>query len=431
MSVSTSEEALTITDVAVVDFGRGLSLAERRMVQSLFRIHDLSGSALLVQRRVPPRAGQVIVCGRLLISPGPFPPEHLLAMYLYCNGVSPPEIAESLRPTLAARAVGIQEIRWLLEICLISEFRRLLHEGLAKRYVYQTEQSTTLRGRIDWARSATTLIPISRHAELTPDDAVNGMLFGLVLSIKRRTTIPQLVEPLIRDITEHLAARITPRLAERQALEKALANLSHRLISYRSVLVLAISLLNDSQASTVIGDVDLPPFYFDLSHLFERFVGRLLSEGLAVFGATIDFQLTDPAAFVDEADRPYAHVRPDFLISRDGGARIVVDAKFKRGYATGLRQLTTGDLFQVAFYCRQFGSSAVAARGFVAAPLFEDESPPARMVTVYHRQISGDIQIQLLPIPMHSLLQNLLDGDDAGFRRERDNSISSIARNLL
>jgi 5-methylcytosine-specific restriction enzyme subunit McrC len=72
-------------------------------------------------------------------------------------------------------------------------------------------------------------------------------------------------------------------------------------------------------------------FLLDMNQLFERFATKLLVEHLTPAGWQVLSQHPTRSIILDEDDRSsYASIRPDAVLITPDGARIPIDAKYKR-----------------------------------------------------------------------------------------------------
>lgn len=146
-----------------------------------------------------------------------------------------------------------------------------------------------------------------------------------------------------------------------------------------------------------------------MPRLFEHFVTCLLERALAPSGMRVTPQAASGSVLWEpEARRPFAYVRPDFIVAGPTGLyRLPVDAKYKD---YGRRRLDVGDVYQVAIYAATLARTPNAGPrpGILLFPT-SDEAGGSASQRVRVRAPEGDVaEVVAMGIP----IQNILSGGD-------------------
>jgi len=253
-----------------------------------------------------------------------------------------PVIADQVTPESGAEALDF----------LAARLARLLGEraaaGLHRAYAERRQAGPYLQGRLDMAAQVRT--PAVRkdrvhscYDEFTADVPCN--------QVPRATAELVLASPLLGDparaaLRTALAGYADVRAIPLDPAAFAAAAPDRRTEAYRPLLDLCRLLAQELTPGPDAGPAPCPAFLLDLDRVFEQYVTRGLVEACAGrpgYTASVQplFTASGPVA-----GQPDLQMRPDVVIERRGGARVVVDAKWKR--PTGA--LLTSDVYQVLAY---------------------------------------------------------------------------------
>jgi 5-methylcytosine-specific restriction enzyme subunit McrC len=234
--------------------------------------------------------------------------------------------------------------------------------GLHRGYRETAAQGAYLVGRLDIAEQLRQQSRGKEQIHSLPDEFTAELPCNQVpRSVAARLLASGLIGPSVR---ERLTAALAPftHLHEIPLTADVLVNARRDRIpgEYTPLLDLCRLLIDALAPSPVGGTVPAPAFLLPLEKLFERLVTRtveaaFVNEGVQV-RAQESYAISEPVA-----GQPAVHVRPDVTILRDGRARIVIDAKWKRLPA---ESVITDDLYQVLAYCAALG----AARAVLVYP---------------------------------------------------------------
>ncbi len=231
--------------------------------------------------------------------------------------------------------------------------RERVDAGLQRGY---TERETTgpfLLGRLDVAAQQRDAAAHKeqlhcRHDAFTADVLCNR--------VARSAAEVALASPLLSDETRATLRAALPAFAEVQAIAltpdvwAALSSSAPE--AYRPLLTLGRLLVDALTPGDAAGAVSGPAFLLNLEQVFEQFLTCLLTRAVETAANHRDRYrvAVQPLvrASVPVAGQPDLNVRPDVLLFRDGAARRLVDAKWKR---LGATPLIPADVYQMLAYC--------------------------------------------------------------------------------
>jgi len=253
----------------------------------------------------------------------------------------------------------------LLEI-LIGLFARKLADavrrGLPRRYVAREQDLTALRGRLDAVRQFTALAAspqrlACRYDALSADIALNRIMKA---AVRRLTRLSRSVENqrLLRELA-FAYADVSPTSAASLRFDDVVLDRTNA--RWRELLGLARLLLGDRFQTTTTGAAEGYALLFEMSPLFEEYVARTLSRGLASAGLTVKrqggyrFCLTE--TLDDGTEKGRFQTIPDMLIQKGGRTLMVIDTKWKRlvrRIDDPKRGLAQTDVYQMIAYGRLY-----------------------------------------------------------------------------
>lgn len=240
----------------------------------------------------------------------------------------------------------------LLVVYFLRLVKRIVQKGLKKSY-YKVEQNlhAKVKGKILVSKTIKhnilknkNLHTICSFDEFGINGLENRLLRKALTFIQRYISSPQLVHA--KDFIEQSYNYINPAF-EFVSSEVNINEIKHAKTNpfykeYGEAIKLAKIILKrfGYNISNVKPNnkISTPPFWIDMSKLFELYVlGKLIDK----------FPITGEVIY----NKPYNYLIPDFLIkSNDGKHRMVVDAKYKPRYDTA--NIDVADLRQVAGYAR-------------------------------------------------------------------------------
>ena len=234
---------------------------------------------------------------------------------------------------------------------LADAFRRLatraLEHGLLKGYLSVDDSTPVMRGRIREAdqikRRFGRMIPLEvRYDDFTVDIAENQVLLAATLRLLRMPGLTRRARQALQRLRLQLVD-VTPSVAGVRPTWQA-SRLNAR---YVPALHVAEMILDGRSFEQRIGELTVTGFLFSMPKIFEDFVCVALREQMRPHGGRSTLQLR---SHLDEASSVL--IKPDYVWSSGGAARIVADAKYKAEKPAGFPQ---ADLYQLLAYCTVLG----------------------------------------------------------------------------
>lgn len=262
----------------------------------------------------------------------------------------------------------------LLAEILIRGTNSQIKRGLYQDYLSRTEELSTVRGRIDIART------VNRHArtrgrivcnfdEYVPDTPHNQALKSVISLLVRRGSISKTRQVSLRRLLPYLeeVAVISPASIRWNDLHYHRANASYRLLLGVCELIVTGLLPNEDT-----GDTKLESWFSDeaMSTLYERFLREyfvLHHPELSPSSPLIDWT-------IDDGLISGLHQLPTMktdLILRNGSNRLVIDAKYygksmQTNHFSAKSTIHSANLYQIFTYVK---NEDVAQAGNVAGLL--------------------------------------------------------------
>jgi len=309
-------------------------------------------------------------------------------------------------------------------LCMLlsDETKEILRLGLSRRYEERREPLDVLRGRPLWERNfpwqgGKAREIVCRYHKLTYNNLDNRLL----LSGLKSAAVLAHSKDVRRGVFQHLktfrelASETAPEPSQFEKVEQGYNRLSEH---YRAAHGLCRILLYGLRPDSFYDDGKHLVFglVLEMAWLFEKFVERFMAEALKPAGFTIQPQAPDREALLDAERHRYASVRPDLEVWRSEKVHGVVDAKYKRYWASGpdgfypTRKISNEDLYQLFFYQQRLQRKynlAYPPTAIIASPLpEEDERDGHRCVADRFKRIiwqagserAGDVRLLLIPV---------------------------------
>lgn len=319
--------------------------------------------------------------------------------------------------------VGPRSLHDLLVLELIAEARDLIGRGLHREYVRQRAPLASPRGQIDFKRVAVgggihqAAVPC-RFTRRSDDSALNRTLLAGLHAAASVATDPRLRAD-VRRLAHEMESSVERFPLDDASLREAKSALDRRTIRYAPALRL-IELLHTGQSVSLDGDPDsprvgLPGFALDMNRLWQRLLGRVLSEWGSGFETRVEVGLPglvarDPA--FNPRRRSVPTPRPDFALFHDGNLLAYLDAKYRDLWETALpREM----LYQLALYAAAQGKGA-------AAMLYPTEAADAaeeRLVIRDPSTGSTRATVAMRPVSLSRLEELISAAPSAGRERAR------------
>lgn len=308
----------------------------------------------------------------------------------------------------------------------VGEIARLLEAGAPRRYYEVTEDSPTLRGRVDFTRLARRvgandhLIPC-RWAPLNRDNPLSRLVLAVLLELQ---TLSKSAETLA-DIRQCIAAMptvdrvpLTGHLVD-EATPSALEGAWTPVVALGDLLV-----RGRSPIPTNVGATKGRTFVFELDRLFETLLRHRIPVALRRVGAPLSLASSSAHPLLEDLETGEFRVRlrPDFLFESAGAVVMVGDAKWKR-LEPAARTLGLGrnDIYQLTAYVARY----VVTRSVLMFPATNELSGG------WLRRHRFTARLGTSPAPTLVLLAVDVQGLVSHRRNERAAALDALGASLL
>jgi 5-methylcytosine-specific restriction enzyme subunit McrC len=312
---------------------------------------------------------------------------------------------------------------------LYAEARELYARGLMRTYTGVSEDLSSPRGRIDVNRLARRVAPAEttlpcRHYLRMEDTLVNrvllaGLRLGAAISEDRDRAAA------LSRVADRLALTVSAVPLSTRLVARAKQSLDRLTKSYEAALALIGLLLDGTNPGLDPEEaIALPGFLFNMNHLFQRLVGRLLREGLTGWTVHEERAIKEMMRYApgeNPRGRRHPRPRPDFMVTSAPRAKVLLDAKYRDLWQ---HELPREMLYQLSMYAL---SQPAGGRAIILYPTIEKAARPAR-IEFYEATAGWDrASVVLQPLDLDEL--DALVG--AGEGRAREKGIGALAHKLV
>lgn len=226
---------------------------------------------------------------------------------------------------------------------------RALRRGLLQGYQERRAPLAHVRGKVDGLHLATrrfgVVPPIDcLFQEYTPDTEMNQRLKAAAEFLIRSGFADCESERLLRSATGRMRGVLSRQF--RPPVRPLVSE--RRFVHYRQAIGLADLVLNSASVDLRHGDVSSVGFLVNMDDLYEAWVAAALGRTMGLGAAR---WRRHPGYIYFDHDR-LVKLEPDILWSNHAGARVPIDAKYKRG-----SRVPNPDIYQMASYCAALGST--------------------------------------------------------------------------
>jgi 5-methylcytosine-specific restriction enzyme subunit McrC len=381
-----------------------LSRADRALIAELdgrasLRFTELR-SGLSVS--VGPHVGTVNLTSiRLVILPK-LRLDNLMRMVAYAFDLSDLLITET-RTTYESADHGLID---LLGISLLRAVERIVRGGLLSTYQSRNEDLSTPRGRLDLRHIATH--PRRATLRCTYDDLTVDHELNQVLAAGLRLAASVMESRDLRLDLARAADRFFGDLERRPLsgdwLEAMLSGLDRRSSHYRTALTLVALIHHGARLGQHIeaGSMPLSSFMLNMNMVFERFLGRYLSDH-SPDDVRIGIQdvRSDVFTYLENGggwNQPT--IRPDFVFRRRKQVVAVADAKYKNRHEN---PPSSAELYQLTTYGLAYAMPE-PREVLLLHPLARGESDRATTLLFAPSAAGQHVRIRLVGVPVDDLL---------------------------
>lgn len=385
-----------------------LSAADRELIAELegrasLRFIELR-SGLSVS--VGPHVGTVNLSSMRLVIMPKLRLDNLMRMVAYAFDLS--DLIVTRTPaTYAAAEHGLID---LLGVSLLRAVERIVRGGLLPTYQARNEDLATPRGRLDLRHIATH--PRRATLRCTYDDLTIDHELNQVLAAGLRLAASVMESSDLRLDLARAADRFFGDLERRPLsadwLEAMLSGLDRRSSHYRTALTLIALLHHGARLGGHVeaGAMPLSSFTLNMNMVFERFLGRYLSEHCPddVRVAIQDVH-SDVFSYLENAGGWHQPtIRPDFVFRRRNQVVAVADAKYKNRHEN---PPSSAELYQLTTYGLAYAMPE-PREVLLLHPLVRGEFERSTILLFAPPANEQHVRIRLVGVPMDDLLDGTL-----------------------
>ena len=247
----------------------------------------------------------------------------LLEMLKIATGIRLETMPDSAQSVTRSSLIDVVALRFA------EETERLLHQGLAKGYREVEENLPTFRGRLVFAEHLLANVARAdrffvRYPTYDWDVTVNRIVGLALQTLEKLSLSPGTATRVARcrsSFPDVSKVRLTPDLFDRVRLGRTTER-------YRSALVLARMILEQTTPELTHGRMPVFALLFDMNVVWERFIRALFKRAAP---ASLAVTSQDSRAFWKPGVQRSRTVRPDIVVRRrsDNSVRLVADTKWK------------------------------------------------------------------------------------------------------
>ncbi|MEZ5943941.1 MAG: hypothetical protein R3C18_21300 [Planctomycetaceae bacterium] len=324
--------------------------------------------------------------------------------------------------SISTQAVDQCGFEDLLVCQLNAEAQELVSRGLLRGYIPTREQLSSPRGQIDFTKMAqdggTALASLPCiHYPRIEDTLLNRVLKASLHLASRIASVVDLRRDSQR-LASLLDEQITTIRLSGAVLDQATRQMNRLTSVYSSTLSIA-KLLLDAQGVVLEGQkssVAIPGFLFDMNAFFQSLVSRFLRDNLPDHKVRDEHSLKGMMRYTpgfNPLRRKPPTPRPDYVVSRQGKIRAILDAKYRDLWE---RQLPREMLYQLVVYAI---SHPAHPKSSIIYPTMNQRARESRIdVTdpIYGKSLG---QVCLRPIHLPSIVE-LISSQTVQGRRDRE-----------
>lgn len=275
-----------------------------------------------------------------------------------------------------------------------------LHDGAPRRYEQQAAESVTVRGRIDFGRLSRRVhasdirLPV-RYSPLSAANVLSRTIWWVAETLHSMARHAE-TRRLLQEVLSRMACTDGNRVTRNEVFGIVLRRYEMR---WARLLGLA-KLMADERFidPTFAGRADAFGMLFPLQHLFERVLRHALADAGRDLGLTASHRSEAMHMLHDTSNSGFLRLRPDYVVSRNGTAVLLGDAKWKRLHETERAfGLERNDIYQLNAYLTRYAVQRAA--------VFVPRMPwmPARWQ--WHFLIPPDNrELHILPVDIEALV---------------------------
>lgn len=351
--------------------------------------------------------------------------ENLVRWIEYCNKLEYPflNISSELRDT--------EDLKELFVTLYIGYVRSALDRGAYYRYVEETEDVRSIKGKFDYKDYILRKLSNGQmdqfrctYSTFEFDNPVNRIIKHTCKQLFKETSKKnqKTLRRILTKLDEVSDVRCTPNDCDGIRLSRM-----HR--NYGIIISMSKMFLLNKMANYSIDTHEAFCFLFPTDLLFEGFIGGFLREVLEDHGAKVRLQesrasLVEKIIYKGNVTGAAFTMRHDILVEYDGKV-YVLDTKYKElsrfednpDYADNInREVKQGDLYQVLEYARKRNIDDV----YLLYPMYRYEERETEFPVAVSRSPRGDVNVHFIRLPF------IFEQDEEETKRRLKDTIEQI-----
>jgi 5-methylcytosine-specific restriction enzyme subunit McrC len=295
-----------------------------------------------------------------------------------------------------------------LHIDLITKCEELLDKGLLKSYVVNTENVSSVRGKLLFQQQMVNDLMrkpkfFCEYDELEYDSTENRVLLQAMTIVERTSKISDWKMKAL-DLAQKLSGvvnKVNVSKAERQMMMRSYNRQNSR---YKEIHQTCERLIEQEGVGNIYsGERSVVPIFYNMNNEFERFVENLF---LKYYEMPSWVKIQSNAISWNREIRGSRRMRPDIIIQDDNGnVKQIIDVKYKD------HELSPGDLYQIGFYMHEYGKKNELDHAFAILPESDNVSNESYTSTKKKKNVHQRT------LDVNECLHMIKDDDDEGLRK--------------
>ncbi|GEO03361.1 IQ calmodulin-binding- domain protein [Adhaeribacter aerolatus] len=232
----------------------------------------------------------------------------------------------------------------------VTECEQLLHQGLVKKYRKKEGNLFSLKGALQFNKHISQNLThqerfYTRHTTYDREHPLNQILFKTILLLQTINNSPALtsrINGLLLNFSNIPDIKVSEALFQRLSFDR-------KTEPYRNAIKIARLLLLNYHPDVTSGQNHVLALMFDMNHLWETWVLKVLHKELYYKGYSVEGQIKE--RFWESHEQHKKYIKPDIIITNPKGKKCIIDTKWK---TPSLGKPSDEDLRQIFAYLLHF-----------------------------------------------------------------------------
>jgi len=239
-----------------------------------------------------------------------------------------------------------------IHVDLIRKCKELMEQGLLKSYVIHAENSSSMRGKLLMQHQ------MLNDAMLRPKffcefdeleyDSIENRVILQALTIIERTSDNTDVRMKAMDLAQKLSGVVQKTTIPLPMRQRMMQSYSRQNLRYKNIHSKCEQVIQESGIDDIYkgNDSYIVPVFYDMNELFETFIQKIFLK----YHKGVKTQHSKKA-WEGKGDLGPRRMKPDITIWEGKTCKQIIDVKYK------IKNITSGDLYQLGFYMHEFGKN--------------------------------------------------------------------------